>query len=180
MQRRDLLRSGGLAGIAMLSGRAFAQSGAAGDKTMPWSDQPPPVPPPLKNVAKGLTRWEDLGSWITPNDKFFSIAHYNRPQVDAKAWRLDVSGQVGQPTTLSLDQLKALPRQQVTFTIECSGNNGLPFLTSAIGNARWGGTPLAEVLRNADIKSSALEVVFFGADSGEETVRKDTPLEFNS
>ena len=178
MQRRDLLRSGGFAGIAMLSGRAFAQTGVAGDKLIPWSDQPPPVPPPLENVAKGLTRWEDLGSWITPNDKFFSIAHYNRPQIDSKAWRLDVSGQVGQPTTLSLDQLKALPRQQVTFTIECSGNNGLPFLTSAIGNARWGGTPLAEVLRNAGIKSSALEVVFFGADSGEETVRKDTPLEF--
>ena len=87
MQRRDLLRSGALAGIAFLSDRAFAQSGATGDKLIPWSDQPPPVPAPLENVAKGLTRWEDLDSWITPNDKFFSIAHYNRPQIDAKAWR---------------------------------------------------------------------------------------------
>ena len=81
MQRRDLLRSGGFAGIAMLSGRAFAQTGVAGDKLIPWSDQPPPVPPPLENVAKGLTRWEDLGSWITPNDKFFSIAHYGRRSI---------------------------------------------------------------------------------------------------
>ena len=96
MQRRDLLRSGALAGIALLSDRAFAQSGAAGEKLIPWSDQPPPVPPPLANVAKGLTRWEDLESWITPNDKFFSIAHYNRPQIDAKTWRLDVSGLVDQ------------------------------------------------------------------------------------
>ena len=117
-------------------------------------------------------------SWITPNDKFFSIAHYNRPQIDDKTWRLGVSGLVDHPSTLTLDQLRALPREQVTFTLECSGNNGLPFLQSAIGNARWGGTPLAEVLRNAGIKSDALEVVFFGADSGEETVRKDTPLEF--
>jgi DMSO/TMAO reductase YedYZ molybdopterin-dependent catalytic subunit len=178
MQRRDLLRSGALAGIALLSDRAFAQSGAAGEKLIPWSDQPPPVPPPLANVAKGLTRWEDLGSWITPNDKFFSIAHYNRPDIDPKAWRLDVSGQVGNPTTLTLGQLKGLPREQVTFTLECSGDNGLPFLQSSIGNARWGGAPLADVLRNAGIKSDALEVVFFGADSGEETVRKDTPLEF--
>ena len=178
MQRRDLLRSGALAGIALLSERAFAQSGAAGEKLIPWSDQPPPVPPPLANVAKGLTRWEDLESWITPNDKFFSIAHYNRPQIDAQTWRLDVSGLVDRPTTLTLEQLTALPRGEVTFTIECSGNNGLPFLTSAIGNARWVGASLADVLRNADLKSSALEVVFFGADSGEETVRKDTPLEF--
>ena len=178
MQRRDLLRSGALAGIALLSDRAFAQSGAAGEKLIPWSDQPPPVPPPLANVAKGLTRWEDLESWITPNDRFFSIAHYNRPQIDAKTWRLDVSGLVDHPTTLTLEQLTALPRGEVTFTIECSGNNGLPFLTSAIGNARWAGASLADVLRNAGLKSSALEVVFFGADSGEETVRKDTPLEF--
>jgi DMSO/TMAO reductase YedYZ molybdopterin-dependent catalytic subunit len=129
-------------------------------------------------VAKGLTRWEDLESWITPNDRFFSIAHYNRPQIDAQTWRLDVSGLVDRPTTLTLEQLTALPRGEVTFTIECSGNNGLPFLTSAIGNARWAGASLADVLRNAGLKSSALEVVFFGTDSGEETVRKDTPLEF--
>ena len=93
MQRRDLLRSGALAGIALLSDRAFAQSGV-GSRLIPWSDQPPPVPPPLENVAKGVTRWEDLDSWITPNDKFFSIAHYNRPTIDAAAWRLNLSGLV--------------------------------------------------------------------------------------
>jgi hypothetical protein len=56
MRRRDLLRSGALAGIALLSDCAFTQSGATGEKLLPWSDQPPPVPPPLANVAKGLTR----------------------------------------------------------------------------------------------------------------------------
>jgi hypothetical protein len=80
------------------------------------------VPPPLENVAKGLARWEDLESWITPNDKFFSIAHYNRPQIDDKTWRLGVSGLVEHPSSLTLDQLRALPREQVTFTLECSGN----------------------------------------------------------
>ena len=178
MQRRDLLRSGALAGIALLSDRAFAQSGAAGEKLIPWSDQPPPVPPPLANVAKGLTRWEDLGSWITPNDKFFSIAHYNRPEIDPKTWRLDVSGQVGNPTTLTLDQLKALPRREVIFTLECSGDNGLPFLQSSIGNAQWAGASLAEMLKAAKIKDDALEVVFYGTDQGDEVVRQGTPLEY--
>ena len=178
MQRRDLLRSGALAGIALLSDRAFAQSGTAGEKLIPWSDQPPPVPPPLANVAKGLTRWEDLGSWITPNDKFFSIAHYNRPEIDPKTWRLDVSGQVGNPTTLTLDQLKALPRREVIFTLECSGDNGLPFLQSSIGNAQWAGASLAEMLKAAQIKDDALEVVFYGTDQGDEVVRQGTPLEY--
>jgi DMSO/TMAO reductase YedYZ molybdopterin-dependent catalytic subunit len=178
MQRRDLLRSGALAGIALLSDRAFAQSEATGEKLIPWSDQPPPVPPPLANVAKGLTRWEDLGSWITPNDKFFSIAHYNRPEIDPKTWRLDVSGQVGNPTTLTLDQLKALPRREAMFTLECSGDNGLPFLQSSIGNARWAGASLAETLKAAQIKDDALEVVFYGTDQGDEVVRQGTPLEY--
>jgi len=40
--------------------------------------------------GKGLTRWEHLGSWITPSDNFFSIAHYNRPEIVPMAWRLDV------------------------------------------------------------------------------------------
>jgi DMSO/TMAO reductase YedYZ molybdopterin-dependent catalytic subunit len=72
---------------------------------------------------------------------------------------------------LSLDDLKARPRQEVDFTIECSGNHGLPFLTGAIGNARWAGTPLAPILEEAGIKEGGIEVVFFGSDSGEVEVR---------
>src|SRR3954470_8189337 len=95
LQRRTVL-GGVLAGAALLQSRAFAQS-EANLKVIPWSDQPAAVPPPLGNVIKGETRWEDLDSWITPNDKFFSIAHYNRPEIDAAAWRLDVTGLVAKP-----------------------------------------------------------------------------------
>jgi Oxidoreductase molybdopterin binding domain len=69
------------------------------------------------------------------------------------------------------------PRQEITSTIECSGNNGLPFLSSLVGNAQWAGASLPEMLRTAQIKSGALEVVFYGVDQGEEVVHKDTPLE---
>ncbi len=175
MQRRDVLLSGSLAGIGVVS-RAFAQP--SGPKVIPWSDQPPAVPPQAQNVIKGLTRWEDLDTQITPNDKFFSIAHYNRPQIDAKTWQLDVSGEVSKPTSLTLDQLKTAPRREVTFTLECSGDNGLPFFQSAVGNARWAGASLAEILKAAQVKGNALEVVFYGADRGEETVRSGTPLEY--
>ena len=110
MQRRDLLLSGALMGIGLASQSTFGQSASA--RTIPWSDQPAPVPPQADNVIKGLTRWEDLDTHITPNNKFFSIAHYNRPQIDPKTWRLDVSGEVRKPLSLTLDELKALPRHR--------------------------------------------------------------------
>jgi DMSO/TMAO reductase YedYZ molybdopterin-dependent catalytic subunit len=178
MQRRELLLSGATAGITMISGRAFAQGATSGDKLITWTDVPPPVPKSLHNVIKGITRWEDLATWVTPNDKWFSIAHYERPKIDPKTWRLDISGLVVKPGTLTLDQLKALPRKEVISTIECSGSNGLPFAQSMIGNATWAGASLADTLRAAGIKDGGIEVVFYGIDKGEETVRSGTPLEY--
>ena len=175
LQRRMVL-SGAVAAGALLQGRAYAQS-APNRKVIPWADQPASVPPPLANVVKGITPWESLDSWITPNDQFFSIAHYDRPMIDEKAWRLDVAGMVTKPMTLTLANLKALPRQEVTSTLECSGNNGLPFAVSTIGNARWAGASLANLLHTAQVKTGAIEVVFYGTDQGEEVVHKDTPME---
>ena len=170
LKRRNLLGDA-IAGATVLQAREFAQSNPQ-QTVIPWSDQPPPVPPPLANAVKTLTRWEDLDSWITANNKFFSIAHYERPAIDEKAWRLDVAGMVAKPLTLTLDDLKALPRQEITSTIECFGNSGLPFLPNGIGNARWAETSLAETLRTAQIKNGALEVVFYGVDQGGDTQRR--------
>jgi DMSO/TMAO reductase YedYZ molybdopterin-dependent catalytic subunit len=55
--------------------------------------------------------------------------------------------------------------------VECGGNDGLPWFVSAIGNARWTGTPLASILSEAGIRPGGIEVVFFGTDEGEEAVR---------
>ena len=175
MLRRELLWGGATTGIAIVSGRAFAQT--ANEKLIAWTDLPPPVPEPLQNVVKGITRWEDLDAWITPNDKWFSIAHYNRPQIDSETYRLDIAGLVTKPATLALGQLKALPRKEITSTIECSGSNGLPFAQSMIGNATWAGASLADALRAAGIKDGGIEVVFYGVDKGEETVRPGTPID---
>ena len=174
MHRRDLLLAGAATGFALLTERVFAQSTSG--KVIPWADQPPPIPPPAQDVVHNQTAWESLDSWITPNDKFFSIAHYNRPTIDAAAWRLNLSGLV-RPTVLTLDQLKAAPRQEVTFTLECSGNNGLPFAQSSVGNAQWAGARLADVLRSAGIQDKAAEIVFYGADQGEDVANRGAPYE---
>ncbi len=150
-------------------GLAYAFAAQPGEEVLPWLDQPAPNPVP--DVIGTQLHWEDLDSWLTPNDQFFTIAHYDKPALDASSWRLQVGGLVQQRLTLTLDDLKARPRQEVTFTLECSGNDGLPFFNGGIGNATWAGTPLAPVLQDAGVLDQGIEVVFFGSDTGTEEVR---------
>jgi DMSO/TMAO reductase YedYZ molybdopterin-dependent catalytic subunit len=168
-----------MAGGAMVAGLAFLRLerlvGAvplqAGEEVVPWLDQRAEVPPPAQSVIGHQLVWEELDSWITPNDKFFTIIHFGTPPIDMQAWRLDVAGLVKQPMSLTLDQVMARPRQEVTFTIECSGNHGRPWTGGLVGNATWAGTPLAPLLQEAGIQDSGKEVVFYGHDIGKQTVR---------
>jgi DMSO/TMAO reductase YedYZ molybdopterin-dependent catalytic subunit len=171
--RRDFVIQGGaaLAGMAILQASRLAQAfpSGPGEEILPWLDQPPENPIP--QVVANQLKWEELNSWLTPNEKFFSVAHYNRPVVDDQAWTLRIGGLVKRPRIFTLAELKARPRQEIEFTLECSGNHGFPWFLGGIGTARWAGTPLAPILAEAGVSESGIEVVFFGADSGEETVR---------
>jgi DMSO/TMAO reductase YedYZ molybdopterin-dependent catalytic subunit len=172
--RRDFLTNGSaaLAGLAVLrSSMAAAFPTRPGDEVVPWLDQPPSVPDAAKDVVQNLQKWEDLNAWVTPNERFFSVSHYGRPVIDAKTWSLEIGGSVARSLRLTLDDIKARPRREVVFTIECSGNHGFPWLTTAVGNARWVGTPLAPILEEAQLLGGARNIAFFGADSGEEQVR---------
>ena len=174
LSRRTLLTAGSatLAGLALLNVRfAHAAPVQAGEEVIPWLDQPPESPLPPQALATQLV-WEQVDSWLTPNDKFFSIAHYNRPEIDVREWQLEVTGLVKKPLTLTLEQIRARKKQDITITLECSGKHGFPFFTGGIGNAQWGGTSLADLLKEAGIQEKALEVVFYGTDEGEETVRE--------
>ena len=70
---------------------------------------------------------------------------------------------------LTLAAIKARPKQEVVYTIECGGNHGFPWFTSGIGTAKWGGMPLAPLLKQAGVMDRGIEVVFWGADSGTES-----------
>jgi DMSO/TMAO reductase YedYZ molybdopterin-dependent catalytic subunit len=152
------------AGALLRASPAYAYPSRTGEVVVPWLDQPPPHTDPADQT---LLVWEDLDSWITPNDKFFSVAHFDRPIIDASTWKLEIDGLVKKPLTLTLDDIKARPRQEVTFTIECSGNHGFPDFIGGIGNARWAGTPLAPILEEAGVLENGIEVVFWGTDAGE-------------
>ncbi|SDC58690.1 DMSO/TMAO reductase YedYZ, molybdopterin-dependent catalytic subunit [Variovorax sp. CF079] len=174
MARRQLMRQGGaaLAGLALLHSHLLAQAFPArpGEEVIPWLDQPPSNP--SGGVVENLPQWEELSSFLTPTDKFFRVAHYNKPVIDEKAWALEITGLVKQPKTLTLPALKARPRKEVVFTLECSGNHGFPWFISGIGTARWAGTPLAPLLKEAGVLNRGMEVVFVGSDAGEEEVRQ--------
>jgi DMSO/TMAO reductase YedYZ molybdopterin-dependent catalytic subunit len=73
--------------------------------------------------------------------------------------------------TFTLAELRARARREIDFTLECSGNHGFPWFIGGIGTARWAGTPLAPILEEAQVLDDGREVVFFGADQGEEEVR---------
>jgi DMSO/TMAO reductase YedYZ molybdopterin-dependent catalytic subunit len=173
LSRRELLVAGGatLATMALLNSRlAQAAPLRQGEVVIPWLDQPEENPVP--EVIDNQLIWEEVDSWITPNDRFFGIAHYEWPEIDAGQWRLTIGGLVENPLSLALEDIKARPRQEVTYTIECSGNTGLPFFNGGIGNARWAGTPLGPLLEEAGVLKDGVEVVFIGADKGEEIVRE--------
>ncbi len=114
-----------------------------------------------------------FGTWITPNDRFFVRTHVYTPKVELSSWRLRLEGLVTNPGEISLEDLRKLPRVELTGVLECAGNGrsfyqptvaGLQWQSGAVGNARWAGVRLSDVLKNAGYKSSATEVLFNGAD----------------
>jgi DMSO/TMAO reductase YedYZ molybdopterin-dependent catalytic subunit len=167
ISRRNLVKQGSaaLAGLSVLrlAGPARAFQENTGGEVIPWLDQPAENPVP--DILPQQLDWEGLDDWLTPPDEFFVVKHFNLPELNPADWRLEISGLVKKPLSLSLDDLHARNRQDVTFTLECSGNSGLPFLTGAVGNATWSGTPLAPILEEAGVLEGGSEVVFWGADA---------------
>ena len=120
-----------------------------------------------------------LGSFITPNELFFVRNHGGVPEVDPASYRLAVDGLVERPLSLSLEDLRRLPRASVTATLQCAGNrrlemmawqpikNELPWGTEAVSNAEWSGVPLREVLAAAGAQPGARHVAFLGLDDTE-------------
>lgn len=169
ISRREAVRRGGAlaAGIALIPtdlARRLAEV-APQEAVIPWTNAPEP------GGRANTLDWQALTSWVTPTDELFSVGHYGTPEIDADAWKLEVTGLVERPVTLGLDEIRARPRESVTCAIECAGNRGFATFVGAIHNATWTGTPLAPLLAETGIRPEGIEVVFFGADQGTEEIR---------
>ena len=112
---------------------------------------------------------------FTPNDRFFVRWHWAviPEEIDAAAFRLTVHGEVNQALSLTLHELAALPRVELAAVNQCSGNSrglfspriaGGQWANGAMGNARWTGVRLRDVLDRAGVKAGAVQVRFNGLD----------------
>ncbi|MEO8476861.1 MAG: sulfite oxidase [Actinomycetota bacterium] len=112
---------------------------------------------------------------LTPAGLHYLLTHFDIPEVDPDAWRLEIGGRVTTPLDLSLDDLLSRPVVTATVTLECAGNGrtlyddrpiSQPWLLEAVGTASWTGTPLAPLLDEAGLAGDAVDVVFSGLDRG--------------
>ena len=113
---------------------------------------------------------------ITRNDAFFVRYHLSGiPTVDAKAWRLSVGGDgARKPFELDLAQLrKEFHPVDLVAVCQCSGNRrgmssphvqGVEWGVGAMGNAKWTGVRLKDLLERAGLSDKAVEIGFNGAD----------------
>jgi len=167
--RRELLKGSlAVAGLGVLGMPDWTLPALAqGETAVPFTDLPPTInltPAPDRRIIDV----QKIEGVFTPRDQFFTTQHYGHPVIDPAAFRLQISGLVDRPLSFSLEELRKMKSTELVFGFECSGNRRpLQGLTS---NGRWTGVPLRAVLERAGVKKEAQEVVFFGADHGDEEV----------
>jgi DMSO/TMAO reductase YedYZ molybdopterin-dependent catalytic subunit len=128
--------------------------------------RPPLLETPFEVFDRGI---------FTPNDQFFVRWHWAviPENVDVAAFKLSVRGHVNQALSLSLADLLAMPPVEVVAVCQCSGNSrglfqprvtGAQWQNGAMGNARWTGVRLRDLLDRAGVKAGAVAVRSSGLD----------------
>jgi hypothetical protein len=94
-------------------------------------------------------------------------------EIDPASFRLKVHGQVERELSLSLSELAQFERVEIAAVNQCSGNSrgffeprvaGAQWGNGGMGNARWSGVRLRDVLDKAGVKSGAVAARFSGLD----------------
>src|SRR3981081_4691106 len=74
---------------------------------------------------------------MVPSAQFYVRNHFQVPALDAPTWRLEVSGLVERPLSMSLRDLRNIGSQRRVVTLECAGN-GRSFLSPEVEGEKWG------------------------------------------
>jgi DMSO/TMAO reductase YedYZ molybdopterin-dependent catalytic subunit len=184
LTRRSLLVQAGIGGLALSSipslaeemvklplpsdprerpiTRDFPQKG----KMILQRARPPLLETPMEVFDRGV---------FTPNDEFYVRWHWAviPTSVDVNTFRLSVRGHVNQALSLAIPDILRLSRVDLAAVNQCSGNSrgfflprvaGAQWSNGAMGNAKWTGVPLKDVLDRAGVKPGAVQVRFNGLD----------------
>ena len=130
----------------------------------PAAVSPPPVKLKPLQIAKMTSLPADetleipgLSPFYTPDSKFYRVdTALTIPQISASTWQLRIHGMVDNPMTITFDQLSQMPMIEHDATLTCVSE---AVGGGYIGNARWQGTLLADVLRKARIQAGADQIV---------------------
>lgn len=193
LSRRDWLATTSLTGLAALAGCSQETPPVATVAAAPRVDAPFdqllqfPGKIPMRAINDRPpcleTPWEFFKHDLTPNEAFYVRWHLQTiPTIDEKNYKLKVAGHVEKLLELSLADLRKMPSTSVVAVNQCSGNSrglftpqipGAQWTNGAMGNARWTGVKLADVLKLAGIKAGALDATFSGLDKGGPTTVPD-------
>ena len=169
--RRDVLRGGlAVAGLGAIGLPEWMLPVLAqGEVLVPFTDVPDDFGSGLLGPTRRVLDIRTVIEPVTAKDDFFTIQHFDQPDLAPGPFRLKLTGLINNPTALSLNELRDMGRQEVVAGYECSGNS--PRMIQGLSsNGRWTGVPLRTVLDHVGVKPDAREFVFFGADQGEEAV----------
>jgi len=169
LTRRDTLKYGAAAAALFALPDWAVPALAQGEVDVAFTDYPDTFTASPPDGARRFLDLRKIDGLITPNDQFFFIQHYNKPELDAATHKIKVTGLVKSPLALSLADLKAMPSTDIVNGYECSGNSGRA-MQGLSSNGRFTGVRLRDVLKRAGLGDAAREVVFYGADRGKEDV----------
>ena len=157
-RRGFLIRSGSVgaaAVVAGIGGRSLLEASraipASAGTSIPPAGEVATLPAGSSLDVAGLT------PLVVPNDEFYRIdtAHLT-PNVNVATWSLRIHGLVDRETQLTFAQLVELPMIEQYVTIACVSNVVGGRL---VGNAKWTGVRLRDVLEIAGVQSSATQLV---------------------
>lgn len=173
VDRRGLLKWGATAAISSILPRVPLAADTRMRSRFPekadlilLTDRPPQLETPLHYFRQDLT----------PNEAYFVRWHLAGvpTRVDLGSFRLRVDGAVSTPLSLSIDNLKNdFEAVELVALNQCSGNSrsffeprvaGSQWKHGAMGNARWTGVRLKDILDRAGLNSGAAGIGLSGLD----------------
>ncbi|MCB0997585.1 MAG: molybdopterin-dependent oxidoreductase [Acidimicrobiales bacterium] len=143
-----------MAAVAAVIGRRLqARFSAAGSReavALPGPDRPLPAAPVAVAVDGAVP-------FYTPNSSFYRIdTALTVPQVPAESWRLRVHGMVERELEFTYDELVSRRLVESDITLTCVSNE---VGGSLVGNARWLGARLDDLLDEAGVDAAADQIV---------------------
>lgn len=159
-KRKFILGAGAVLGVAALGGtfgrvlieRAKRVVAGRDEVSLPSAVEPLPAVSEAANFEV-----DGLEQILVPNEDFYRIdTALSIPRIDLQDWTLSITGMVDREYTIDFADLLDMRMIERDVTLSCVSNRvggGL------VGNARWLGVPLTEILDRAGVQEGAEQIV---------------------